>query len=77
MTKCHFCHHRDAGPACAAACPTGALQIGAPEHASASRALVPGFTDPAGCQPATRFLPPRGARREALLRALEERLARR
>jgi anaerobic selenocysteine-containing dehydrogenase/Fe-S-cluster-containing dehydrogenase component len=77
MTKCHFCHHRDEGPACVAACPTGALQSGAPEPAGASRESVPGFTDAAGCRPATRFLPPRGARREALLRALEERLARR
>jgi anaerobic selenocysteine-containing dehydrogenase/Fe-S-cluster-containing dehydrogenase component len=77
VTKCHFCHHREAGPTCVAACPTGALQVGGPDEAGAARHLVPGFSDPAGCRPTTRFLAPRGARREALLRALEERLARR
>jgi anaerobic selenocysteine-containing dehydrogenase/Fe-S-cluster-containing dehydrogenase component len=73
-------------PACVVACPTEALRLrgdgrtaggirlqpDSPE--TASRTSVPGFADPAGCRPSTRFLPPRGTRREALLRALEERL---
>jgi Fe-S-cluster-containing dehydrogenase component len=73
MTKCHFCHHRvDGGerPACVTACPTEALQA----EPRSSLAFVAGFADPAGCRPTTRFRPPRGARREALSGALEERL---
>jgi len=76
VTKCHLCHHRlDAGasPACVAACPTEALRVAAQGEAAASaRGTVPGFADPAGCRPTTRFVPPRGARREALLRSLLE-----
>jgi Fe-S-cluster-containing dehydrogenase component len=88
MTKCHLCHHRLEArerPACVAACPTEALQlsnraeagfhIGQAWHeAPPLGVFVPGFSDPAGCRPTTRFRPARGARRAALLRALEERL---
>jgi anaerobic selenocysteine-containing dehydrogenase/Fe-S-cluster-containing dehydrogenase component len=79
-------------PACVAACPTEALRLAGDEANPAEHddeaardradgrdarlAIVPGFADPAACEPATRFLRPRGARREALLRALEERLRR-
>jgi hypothetical protein len=41
-----------------------------------ARAVVPGFVDPAGCGPNLRFLPPAGARRADLFRALEEALKR-
>jgi Fe-S-cluster-containing dehydrogenase component len=64
-------------PACVAACPAEALRLAAPGSIVAEgRELVPGFVDPAGCRPATRYIAPRGARREQLLRKLEERLER-
>ena len=79
MRKCDFCRDRiDRGlePACIAACPTSALQIldeeseGDGEGAKA----VPGFIDPAGCEPAIRFREPergiRGRRLERLRKAL-------
>jgi Fe-S-cluster-containing dehydrogenase component len=84
MGKCDLCRHRldraaegtgDGSrglPACVAACPTGALEYHGPEADPVEgRALVPGFPDPAGCRPATRFRPPAGARRAALFEALD------
>ena len=41
-----------------------------------ARAGVPGFVDPADCQPGIRFVPPRGARRAELFRSLDEALKR-
>ena len=81
VSKCHLCAHRiDAGlsPACVAACPTEALRFtaaDAPPPAGAAQA-VPGFSDPAGCEPNLRFAPPAGTRRAARYRELEERLRR-
>jgi len=81
MSKCHLCAPRvDAGrlPACVAACPTHALQYvaAAEEPASDVVSLVPGFVDPAGCQPGLRFRPPAGARRAELYASLKEALQR-
>jgi hypothetical protein len=62
-------------PACIAACPTEALRP--PSAADEGRDWLddaPGFADPAGCGPNIRFVSPRGARRVALLNALNERL---
>jgi len=81
VSKCHLCAHRvDAGrlPACVAACPTEALRFmaaGAPPSDGFGES-VPGFVDPAACKPGLRFLPPAGARREAVFRSLEEALKR-
>jgi anaerobic selenocysteine-containing dehydrogenase/Fe-S-cluster-containing dehydrogenase component len=79
MTKCHFCHHRlDAGEpaACVAACPTDALRAFPGAGPRGARQLVPGFADPAGCNPSIRFVEPRGRRRAALHEALVARLHR-
>ena len=81
VSKCHLCAHRlDDGrlPACVAACPTGALGFSAADSAAhrTARAGVPGFVDPADCQPGIRFVPPRGARRAELFRSLDEALKR-
>jgi Fe-S-cluster-containing dehydrogenase component len=81
MSKCHLCAHRvDAGrsPACVSACPTEALRFvaAAAQPTDGTTAAAPGFVDPAGCRPALRFLPPAGARRAELFRALEEALQR-
>jgi len=62
--KCTLCHHRlleGAAPACATACPTGALKLGTVEGDGAGS--VPGFPD-AGARPAIRVLPLRWRRRE-------------
>ena len=56
MEKCTFCTHRlDEGlePACAALCPTGALQYG--DHEQAGGPAVPGFTQ-TEIGPAIRFV---------------------
>jgi anaerobic dimethyl sulfoxide reductase subunit B len=77
MSKCHLCAPRlDAGlePACVAACPTRALQFvaaGTNIEIGVER-YVPGFIDPAGCDPNLSFLKPGGARRSVTYRALEE-----
>jgi Fe-S-cluster-containing dehydrogenase component len=81
MSKCHLCAPRvDAGrrPACVAACPTGALHFAAAAERSSEgvQGFVPGFADPAGCQPALAFLPPAGARRAELFRSIQEALKR-
>ena len=79
VTKCHLCQPRvDAGgrPACVVACPTEALLLRTDTTPDSGRPFLPGFGDPGGCGPATRFQPPRGERRTALLRALEAALAR-
>jgi len=78
MTKCHLCLHRldqDRLPACVAACPTEALRL-ADERTEGVVRDVPGFGDIGGCQPRTVFVPPRGARRQALFKALEAALGR-
>lgn len=81
VSKCHLCAHRvDAGrePACVVACPTGALQFttaGTGPLASA-RQHVPGFVDPANCQPNLKFKLPGGARRATWYRNLEEAMKR-
>ena len=65
-------------PACVAACPTEALRALPTADSGDEQAMsMPGFTDPAGCAPNIRFVSPRGARRESLLKALNERLGRR
>jgi Fe-S-cluster-containing dehydrogenase component len=81
MSKCHLCAHRlddGRGPACVAACPTGALRFVPALETPPGRAVrfVPGFVDPAGCRPALHFEAPAGARRAELFRALEEALKR-
>jgi Fe-S-cluster-containing dehydrogenase component len=86
MTKCHFCaprRERGGDPACVEACPTGALSLleEGTEEEDADRhpgvvTRVPGFFDPALCEPMLRFRTPGGAIRRArnagLLRRLEE-----
>jgi len=77
VTKCHFCRDRvDTGgrPACVAACPTEALRLLDDDAAAGARPSVPGFVDPAACSPSLRFRMPRGERRAALLRAVEDAL---
>ena len=77
MTKCHLCHHRlDRGelPACVVACPTEALRLARPGEVIQGAEPIPGFTDPAGCKPSLKLKPPRGARREAALKALWEKV---
>jgi len=65
-------------PACIAACPTEALRAPSPENGTREWLDdAPGFADPAACGPNIRFVRPRGARRSALLNALNERLGRR
>ena len=75
VTKCHLCQHRlDAGelPACVTACPTEALGFLSGEREDGGvRQVVPGFADPAGCEPRVRFRVPRGHRRAALVAQLE------
>jgi Fe-S-cluster-containing dehydrogenase component len=78
--KCDLCAGRiDAGelPACVSACPTRALHV-TPEAEMPPAAIeeVPGFADPAGCGPRSRFLAPRGRRRAARFVALREALGR-
>ncbi len=83
-------HRIDAGlkPACVSACPTGALLFSRPGEADsgprtellptqAGEELVPcipGFSDPADCQPNIRFIRPRGRIRTRLLQELEKEL---
>lgn len=79
MSKCHLCAHRvDAGllPACVAACPTEALTYASDVDGDTARRqpFVPGFGDPAGCQPNVRFRAPAGSTRAARFDELEERL---
>jgi len=80
VSKCHLCARRlDRGldPACAAACPMAALRYTAPgEVGDDHRRLVPGFVDPAGCDPNLTFAVPGGLRRARLFRVLEEALKR-
>jgi Fe-S-cluster-containing dehydrogenase component len=62
MGKCTLCHHRllEGGtPACATACPTGALKLGTLDGDGPR--VVAGFPD-VGIRPAIRFLPLRGRR---------------
>lgn len=65
MSKCTFCMHRideGEGPACAAACPTKALQWGPLEEIAAKEGVVDQFDklpDADITQPAIRFVPPR------------------
>jgi len=67
MSKCHYCAPRregEGGPACVEACPTGALtgMEGVEGEADAGfRAWVPGFFDPADCDPTLRFRAPGGS----------------
>jgi len=78
MTKCHLCHPRlDQGlpPACAAACPTGALSFD-PKPGGDPGDAVPGFCDPAGARPALRLALPGGGIRLAKLEELKAALAR-
>ncbi len=81
MTKCDLCAHRiDTGllPACVAACPTQALLLGDFDGITGDTrrqyeiSRIPGFSDPAGQNPAIRFLAPRGRIRKRSLLALEE-----
>lgn len=77
VSKCHLCVQRiDAGrePACVAACPTEALRFVPADAANrtAERTRVPGFVDPAGCDPNIRFKDPGGSSRARLFRAIQE-----
>ena len=77
MTKCHLCHHRleqGLGPACVEACPTGALGF-VQELAGGPGPEIPGFTDPAGAEPAIRFTLPVGGLREERMERLGRLLA--
>ena len=53
-------------PACVAACPTEALRALPAADQSETQAFVPGFADPAGCEPNLRFVAPTGRRRAEL-----------
>ena len=79
MTKCDLCATRiDRGqlPACVAACPTEALRFRkAGEEKEARSGLVPGFSDPCGCEPSLWFVLPRGWIRSLRFEKLQEELA--
>ncbi len=86
MSKCHLCAHRlDEGgePACVVACPTEALRLDAipldatvgDKSVSRNREVtvgIPGFADPADCEPGIRFVAPGGARRVKRLERLRQ-----
>jgi len=75
MTKCHLCADRiDRGlpPACVAACPTEALGYKKGDIETGPATRVPGFSDPAGCDPNISFRLPRGGIRSARLQKLRE-----
>jgi Fe-S-cluster-containing dehydrogenase component len=83
MTKCHLCAHRlDIGlrPACVAACPTEALlfrRTGTELETvlrQGETLRIPGFSGAAGCEPNTRFVPPRGRIRNRRLQELGKEL---
>lgn len=81
MTKCDFCHERiDRGlsPACVAACPTGALCELSDRDLQEEEAVssIPGFADPADCEPSLRFREPGGSVRIDRLERLREVLER-
>ena len=91
MMKCDFCHERvDRGlsPVCVAACPTGALGTlsdgeGSDQEVSDREgmekrdpATIPGFSDPADCNPSLRFRDPGGSVRAGRLDRLREVLKR-
>jgi anaerobic selenocysteine-containing dehydrogenase/Fe-S-cluster-containing dehydrogenase component len=66
----------DGRPACVAACPTEALRALPAAGQDDTRQIVPGFADPAGCEPSIRFVLPRGRRRAALYQRLRATLRR-
>ncbi len=86
MSKCHLCSHRldeERRPACVDACPTEALRLDAiPGDATVGDRSVPGdrevtsgipgFADPAECEPGIRFVTPGGARRAKRLERLRQ-----
>jgi Fe-S-cluster-containing dehydrogenase component len=80
MSKCHLCAHRldeERRPACVDACPTEALRLdttrGDATAVDGNREVtpgIPGFADPARCEPGIRFVAPGGARRTRRLERL-------